>query len=443
METIYKLFVSLLFAMLLLNVSCNTTEPTPPNNGTLNISLTDVSCTEAWISLKSNGVTFPVNVNFLADGSTVAQLNNLNSSDTTVYIDSLLPNKTYNIQAIIQSTNQYQATNSNKLAVQTLDTTSNNFTWQTYTFGASNAGSSILYDVAIINDNDIWAVGEIYMDDSTGQPDPTPYNAVHWDGNTWEIKRIPFLYNGQNFYGPIYAVFEFSDQDIWFGIGNMIYWNGIQYIPITIPTASWGPNLINKIWGSSDNDLYIVGNSGSIAHYNGSTWQKIESGTGLNIYDIWGDYNADKTSYEIYAVASQYGLGNDRRILRITSNNSDSLTTNGAASIKGIWFKAADQYYVVGDGIYRKQDIVNSADWQKINYGLPQYYIDAVRGNSINDIFMCGDFGEMLHFNGYSWRSYLNSPNGSEILFSLAIRGNKVVTVGIDNPYAIINIGKR
>ena len=31
---------------------------------------------------------------------------------------------------------------------------------------------------------------------------------------------------------------------------------------------------MNKIWGSSSNDLYVVGNAGNIAHYNGSKLDK-------------------------------------------------------------------------------------------------------------------------------------------------------------------------
>ncbi len=44
-----------------------------------------------------------------------------------------------------------------------MDTTSHNFTWQTCTFGEHS--NSVLYDVAIIDENNIWAVGEIYMND--------------------------------------------------------------------------------------------------------------------------------------------------------------------------------------------------------------------------------------------------------------------------------------
>ncbi len=64
--------------------------------------------------------------------------------------------------------------------MQTLDTTSNNFTCQKYYFGSE--AFSVLHDVAIVNDSDIWAVGKIYLNDSTGKPDPNAHNLVQWDG---------------------------------------------------------------------------------------------------------------------------------------------------------------------------------------------------------------------------------------------------------------------
>ncbi len=61
-----------------------------------------------------------------------------------------------------------------------MDTTSHNFTWQTFTFGEHS--TSTLYDVAIIDENNIWAVGEIYMNDSLGNPDPIFITLLQWNG---------------------------------------------------------------------------------------------------------------------------------------------------------------------------------------------------------------------------------------------------------------------
>ncbi|GAB6283729.1 MAG: hypothetical protein STSR0008_25320 [Ignavibacterium sp.] len=59
-----------------------------------------------------------------------------------------------------------------------MDTTSHNFSFETWTFGGE-AGSSVLYDVAIIDENNIWAVGEIRISDTTSEAktaNPQPIN---------------------------------------------------------------------------------------------------------------------------------------------------------------------------------------------------------------------------------------------------------------------------
>jgi hypothetical protein len=75
--------------------------------------------------------------------------------------------------------------------IAVLDPTSHNFVWQIDTIGIRQ---SYLGDVSIISPDDIWAVGEINTED-LGIPDSKgviirAYNAVHWNGVEWEIKRL-------------------------------------------------------------------------------------------------------------------------------------------------------------------------------------------------------------------------------------------------------------
>jgi hypothetical protein len=337
------------------------------------------------------------------------------------------------------------------VTVTTMDTTSHNFTWQTYTFGGVN-GSSVLRDVAIINENDIWAIGEIHTAD-TDQFDSNgvwvdPYNAVHWDGNSWELKRALFSYQGTLMFSVISSILAFSSDDIWFEAG--IHWNGVSFE--TKPFNIEFQSHVNSMWGTSSTDFYIVGNNGNIAHYNGSRWTKIESpagsgtsGTDLDIYDIFGDYNKKKGEYEILAVASKILQSTDRDILRITNTGVEKLDETGINwSLHGIWFKSGKKYYAVGSGIYRKKNISDpkwNNNWEEIT----QYYINSVRGEDVNDIFMCGAFGEVLHFNGKSWFSYLNHGlpyfNGSMV--KLSYKENTVCMVGSDGRFSIIYLGKR
>ena len=58
-----------------------------------------------------------------------------------------------------------------------MDTTSHNFTWVIDTLGDYG---SYLNDVAIIDENNIWVVGNI-------ETDSGEYNAAHWDGIDWDF----------------------------------------------------------------------------------------------------------------------------------------------------------------------------------------------------------------------------------------------------------------
>ena len=186
-----------------------------------------------------------------------------------------------------------------------MDTTSHNFTWQTFTFGNAGAGSSVLYDVAIIDENNIWAVGEIYMNDSLGNPDPNAYNAIHWNGTSWELKKIRY-YGACSAveYPPIKAIWAFSENNIVITNGGSIGWfDGIN-VNLDCVVNPLLTGSINKMWGNSSSDLYAVGNNGNIAHYQNGSWRKIESGTTLNINDILGDFNEKTQEWEILVVAA-------------------------------------------------------------------------------------------------------------------------------------------
>ncbi|HKB87747.1 MAG TPA: hypothetical protein VKD08_16335, partial [Ignavibacteriaceae bacterium] len=226
-----------------------------------------------------------------------------------------------------------------------MDTTSHNFTWQTWTFGG-DAGSCTLYDVAIINENNIWAVGEIYVTD-TSQNGYTMYNAVHWDGNQWELKRI--LYNGSIW--VIRTIFTFSENDIWFSA--FVRYDGQNFIELPIPgiLMGWMPN---KIWGTSSNNLYVVGNNGNIAHYDGQSWTRIESGTELNFLDIYGATDTNSGKQQILAVCYK-DLPLRKGIFSIVGDYVSEISSIPIQwELDALWFIPGRHFYVVGSGIYEK-----------------------------------------------------------------------------------------
>ena len=324
-----------------------------------------------------------------------------------------------------------------------MDTTSSNFTWQTFTFGG-NAGSCVLNDVAIINDTLAYAVGAIYLKDSLGNPDPNAYNLVKWDGHSWQLLRIQFYTvrgNSSRTSYPTSSILAVNDSNIWIAMdGDQVArWNGKEQTDVAFLPNSFS---IKKLWGENSNSIYAVGDNGNIIHYINGVWQKIESGTSLDIRDIWGATDPATGKQQILAIAS-----NDisRMLLQIQGTSVVDLSVSGLADdVEGIWFVPGKKYYIAGAGIHYKHSLGNTI-WNSYPPGIVTSYLSGgIRGSDINDVFVVGSFFEIVHFNGSSWRNYRDViPFNNGAVGRLAIKGNLVITVGLSGQKAIAIVGKR
>ena len=50
---------------------------------------------------------------------------------------------------------------------------------------------------------------------------------------------------------------------------------------------------LRSIWGSSSSDVFAVGGSGTILHYDGTAWSEMSSGTTEHLYNVWGSSSSD------------------------------------------------------------------------------------------------------------------------------------------------------
>jgi hypothetical protein len=410
--------------------SCHTTEPEKQK---LEIAFEDASCTEAWLNVKGEtGSQIILN----RDGKEVQRFT-LTASPQTVYDDSLLPNKSYEYQLI------KNGEASTKTTITTLDTKSHNFTWDSYLFGG-NAGSCTLNDVAIIDENDIWAVGEIYIADNSENGN-TLYNAIHWNGNQWELKHIVFsvrtLYpdSGGDTIGitPIKSVFAFGSNDIWLAAGTVQHWDGMQWKQYRGEYAGFA----NKIWGNNSSDLYFVNGNGTLIHYQNGQWNKIETGTKLDLYDIYGSFSDKTNQPEVLAVASTFS---GSLILKITGSNVTQIPVGvNKWNTTRIWFEQNRAYYISGNALplSYKHNLSDSL-WSSYSYVTPNP-VTAINGAGVNDVFAATAFGELIHFNGKNWNTYYQVKISNGAYKAIKINDNLVIAVGEIGQQAVITVGRR
>jgi hypothetical protein len=318
-----------------------------------------------------------------------------------------------------------------------MDTTSHNFTFETFTFGGT-AGSSTLYDVAIINEDYIIAVGNVFLPDSLGQPDPQPYGLAIWNGQSWKLKKI---FHSTNIPVTPRGIFVTSPTEIYLASGSIFRWDGssstvqLVYSRLNFPD----PNAtIEKLWGSSGSSIYGVGNVGSIVYYNGTNWHRIESGTDVNINDVFGIIDNRNNQRKVFCAVSNVLTVSDHKILTIDeTNNVDSLHWDTGRRVNSTWTNNGKIVYTSGGGVFNNK----SGKWKE-EISLPLYYTNRIRGNGLNDIFVAGDFGLLAHFNGKEWKVFNEFLLVASSL-SVSVNGNIIAAVGRQGEKALIIIGKR
>lgn len=122
-------------------------------------------------------------------------------------------------------------------------------------------GTETFWWVHGTSSGDVWMVG-------------TGGRISHWDGKT-------FTHYASSTTATIWGVFAFSRTDVWAVGGTpgdpkapndlVLHFDGTAFRPEALPGAPLGRSLF-KVWGSSANDLYVVGEAGTVWHRQGTTW---------------------------------------------------------------------------------------------------------------------------------------------------------------------------
>jgi hypothetical protein len=327
-----------------------------------------------------------------------------------------------------------------------VDTTSHAILWRSdmVAFG----GFSVVHDVAIIAEDNVWAAGEYHLRDSTGEVDPALYNVMRWDGVKWNALRFTFVYGGSTFIRPAYAVFAFGPTDIWLAAEAPRRCDGSKLINVDLGGA-FSDGQTYRFWGTSSSNLYAVGFNGTMARFDGTHFTKIATGVQSLFNDIAG-----RGDYEIYV--SSYYYDNQIRPSGVFAYSNGRFQFLGPQATDSSLFQAQRDAF----GVWvSPQGTLWATGWQFIFRPLfshapffdnDGWVLTCLRGTADNDVWAGGDQGGVLHFNGASWHAYtsaeLHTIGLERIRYNaVAVKGSTVVLGGtcLHGTGAILTLGKR
>jgi len=226
------------------------------------------------------------------------------------------------------------------------------------------------------------------------------------NGATWLIdeRLTSYTLNGILGWGSdqIFAVGDF---------GTVLFYNGIEWHEVKRTTN----NHLRAIGGTSADNIFVAGDNGTVLHYDGSQWQKQSTPVAEHLRALWV-----KGSNDVYAVGGSRKVSGDTVVgtggviihydgtqwSRVEHNLPDMPNFNG------IWGTADGRLYIAGGdransvmsasprtfyGTGARIVYYNGQNWDVWNPGDVDWNFNAVWGDQ-NELYAAGEF--LLQYSG-------------------------------------------
>jgi len=240
-----------------------------------------------------------------------------------------------------------------------------------------------------------------------------------WDGAAWSavpispITPLPVL-------GRIWPA---SPTDLFVISDRAAAGDGFPIIRVT--GSGWialgrQPAPLNAIWGSSANDVFAVGDAGTIVHWNGDTAEITPSGTQADLHGVWGSGAGD-----VFAV------GDDGAVLHWDGTRWETRRSEPGQPLGDVWGSGPKDVYVTGtSGVIHWDGAAWTADPSSLAYSGTL----AVAGSGAADVFACGG-NTLLHAYLGTWEAIAATLTSCERLY---VSRQQVFAVGRNEPGATV-----
>lgn len=197
-------------------------------------------------------------------------------------------------------------------------------------------------------------------------------------------------------------------------------------MPAPAPTLWW-------VHGFAHDDVWAVGDLGTILHFDGVAWTVVDGG-GFD-YTLWGVWGASPN--ELWAVGGSAAGGQPGVLRRWSGGTWSDVTGLDLTDLRlfKVWGTAADDVFVVGDeGTALHWDGVA---WTWMVSGTTQRLL-TVRGRAPDDVWAVGGITQavLLHWDGVTWSS-VDTGLQAGLMGLWTAAGSPVVVAGFAGTAAV------
>jgi hypothetical protein len=154
-----------------------------------------------------------------------------------------------------------------------------------------------------------------------------------------------------------------------------------QWCVETAPIAA--TTLVHGVFAVSTDDVFAVGDAGTILHRRCGTWSTMASGTTMNLRGVWGT-----------SAKSLWVVGQGATILHYDGTSWTPMTNTSGVDLFGVWGASASDIWAIGS-----QTVVHFDGQAWTTAGLTGDQT-AIAGTGPTDVWTSAENGYLHHFDG-------------------------------------------
>lgn len=313
------------------------------------------------------------------------------------------------------------------------DSTSQDFTFEVKRFGKPGP-SSLFFDVWLFDENNIWAVGDVTLEDPSEPVNGKEYNIMQWNGKEWKGRGKLFNSAG------IQGIWALDTGRVYMSPGIALVYKGGEYKWADFSKMgfeNW--QSMERTWANSEDNVWGVGAWGEVVHYDGNTWKRLDFDQQWYFYSITGSM----TTGIAYALArnSEHKM----IIVKLQNSTSEIIYTSSPQYTKYDGWAltlANEKELYIGNNPIWKLNIETKA--MQVLFTPSEYTsLVACYAESPIDIYFYGfnySSDVLVHYNGKRFKEFAlpgrsDAPEGikaaSNIAAAVSFAGNQAQIITI------------
>lgn len=185
---------------------------------------------------------------------------------------------------------------------------------------------------------------------------------LHLSNGVWTKQTTP---TDQNLWG----VWGATPSDLWSvggsgkneGDATVLHFDGTTWTQVTLPKlAKAGVMAFFKVWGTSADNVYVVGQAGAVLHYDGTSWKEELVGASSDLIAVWGTGPSDVVAVGGRAIGS---------VSRWDGSSWHTESLGPLPGLNGVWTRKPGTVHVVG--VAGTLGVLHTADWSFVDHSRP------------------------------------------------------------------------